>query len=144
MQSEHVSLFLDSLRSQETRKKYAFHLKEFEKEYSLALDDPKEIEIRIINFINKMKKEGKSHAAISNYVAAIKSYYQINDVVLNIKKIGRFMPEQVRIRKDRAYTFEEISKMLEVSDLRMRAVILLLASSGVPSSPSVYTIFCAG
>ena len=104
MQSEHVSLFLDSLRSQETRKKYTFHLKEYGKQYSLALDDPKAIEVRIINFINKMKKEGKSHAAISNYVSAIKSYYQINDVVLNVKKIGRFMPEQIRIRKDRAYT----------------------------------------
>jgi hypothetical protein len=57
-----------------------------------------------------MKKEGKSHAAISNYVSAIKSYYQINDVVLNVKKIGRFMPEQIRIRKDRAYIHEEISK----------------------------------
>ena len=54
-----MSLFLDSLRSQETRKKYAFHLKEYEKKYSLALDDPKAIEVKIINFINKMKKEGK-------------------------------------------------------------------------------------
>lgn len=41
------------------------------------------------------------------------------------------MPPQRRIRKDRAYTHEEISKLLEVAELRMRVVILLLASSGV-------------
>ena len=57
-------IFRFNYRSQETRKKYAFDLKEYEKEYSLALNDPKAIEVRIINFINKMKKEGKSHAAI--------------------------------------------------------------------------------
>src|SRR4029079_11263025 len=55
----------------------------------------------------------------------------INDVVLNTKKINRFMPERRRIKKDRAYFHEEISKMLEIADERMRAVILLLASSGI-------------
>lgn len=35
------------------------------------------------------------------------------------------MPEQKRVRKDRAYTHEEISKLLEVADERMRVIILL-------------------
>jgi integrase len=41
------------------------------------------------------------------------------------------MPERRRVKKDRAYTHEEISKILEIADERMRAVILLLASSGL-------------
>ena len=41
------------------------------------------------------------------------------------------MPEPKRARKDRAYTHEEIGKMLEIADERMRAVILLLASTGM-------------
>lgn len=41
------------------------------------------------------------------------------------------MPERVRIRKDRAYTHEEICKLLEIADERMRAVILILASTGI-------------
>jgi len=62
VQSEHFSLFLDSLRSTQTRKKYAFHLKEYGKQYSLALDDPdpKAIETQLINFII-MKKEDQPH-----------------------------------------------------------------------------------
>jgi integrase len=41
------------------------------------------------------------------------------------------MPEHKQVRKDRGYTHSEISKLLEVSELRMRAIILLLASSGI-------------
>ena len=41
------------------------------------------------------------------------------------------MPEPKRARKDRAYTHEEIGKMLEIADERMRAVILLLTSTGM-------------
>ena len=41
------------------------------------------------------------------------------------------MPEQRKVRKDRAYTHQEISKMLENADSRLRVVILLLASSGM-------------
>lgn len=41
------------------------------------------------------------------------------------------MPEHKKSRKDRAYTHQEISKLLEVADDRMRVVILLLSSSGI-------------
>jgi len=41
------------------------------------------------------------------------------------------MPEQRKVKKDRGYTHEEISKMLEIADERMRVVILLLASTGM-------------
>lgn len=122
-----VELFLDSLKSPATREKYNRYLKF----YGIDRLHSKDPQSDIIDFIIKLKKEGKSYAAINNYVAALKSYYQINDVVLNIKKISRFMPEQVRTRKDRAYYHSEIKKMLDVSDLRMKAVILVMASSGV-------------
>ncbi|MGI0033617.1 MAG: tyrosine-type recombinase/integrase [Nitrososphaeraceae archaeon] len=79
----------------------------------------------------KLKKEGKTFSAIHNYVAAVKSFYKINDVILNDSKLSKFMPEHKKSRKDRAYTHQEISKLLEVADDRMRVVILLLSSSGV-------------
>jgi integrase len=50
---------------------------------------------------------------------------------LNITKIGKFMPELGRLRKDRAYTHEEISKLLELTAERIRVIILLLASTGM-------------
>lgn len=127
-----ISLFLNSIQSEETKKLYDWYLRQYGYE-RLKLDsaDPKRIENDIIDFIIKQKEQGKSYQAISNILNALKAYYQINDIVLNTRKIGRFMPPQRTIRKDRAYTHEEISKLLEVAELRMRVVILLLASSGV-------------
>jgi integrase len=78
-----------------------------------------------------LRDEGKSYAAILNYLNAVKGFYKINDIVLNVHKINKFMPEQIKVKKDRAYTHEEISKVLDVADERMRVVILLLASSGI-------------
>ena len=94
--------------------------------------DPRKIEFQIIAFINKMKSEGKSYSAIHNYVAMILGFYKINDIVLNVNKINRFMPEERKIRnKDRGYTHEEISKILEFCDERSRCIVLLLASTGM-------------
>ena len=78
-----------------------------------------------------LRDEGKSYAAILNYLNAVKGFYKINDIVLNVHKINKYMPEQIKVKKDRAYTHEEISKVLDVADERMRVVILLLASSGI-------------
>jgi len=84
----------------------------------------------IINFIISLKKQ-KSYSAIRNYVGAVLAYYKINDLFLNTTKINKFMPSATKVRKDRAYTHEEISKLLSIADERMRVIILLLASSGI-------------
>lgn len=41
------------------------------------------------------------------------------------------MPEEIRVKKDRAYKDEEIRKLLSIGDERTRAVVLLLSSTGV-------------
>jgi integrase len=96
----------------------------------LQKSDPKKIEQSIIDFIILLKKT-KSYGAIHNYVSAIIAFYKINDIVLNVSKIKRFMPEQRKSNKDRGYTREEILKLLEFADERMRTVILILASTGM-------------
>lgn len=55
----------------------------------------------------------------------------MNDVFLNKKKINMFKGEYARKVIDRAYTHEQISKMLDVSDLGAKNIILLMASSGI-------------
>lgn len=123
-----LEYFRESIKSERTRTSYTQWLKFY------GLDklshDPKVAQENLIDFIIECKAKKMSYSAIHNYVSAVKSYYQINDIILNIKKISRFMPEQRKVRKDRAYTHEEISKMLKEADLRGQALILILASSG--------------
>jgi len=123
-----LSVFLDSIKSEETRKHYSLYLQKY---FEFAGSDFDNSESKIIQFISELKKKGKSHGGIQNYLAPIKLYYSIHDVTLNIKKIDRFLPEQRKQRKDRAYTHDEISKLLQICDERMKVVILLLASSGI-------------
>jgi hypothetical protein len=66
-----------------------------------------------------MKKEGKQSTAIENYVKPVILYYKMNDVILNTRKVNRFLPEKRSIKKDRAYYDSEISKMLEIADERI-------------------------
>ena len=125
-----IELFRQSIKSEHTRRCYDYYLKKYGED-KLSVTDPKKAEIQIINFIIEQKQEGKKFYAISNYVNCIISFYKINDILVNTKKITRFMPERRRVKSDRSYSHEEIGMMLEIADERMRSVILLLASSGM-------------
>ena len=78
-------------------------------------------------------KEKVSSATLHNRIAAIYHFYTMNDVILNKTKISKYKGEFRRVKSDRAYSHEEIQKMLEMADLRMKIVILLMASSGLRS-----------
>jgi integrase len=133
---QQVELFLKSCRSQQTRKNYEVSFQKYIDfvggDNNLFCDNnPRQIEEKIIEFILSLREKGKSYSAISNYLHPIKAFYKINDIVLNVYKISKFMPEQIKVNRDRAYTHEEIGKMLEVADERMKVVVLLLASTGM-------------
>jgi integrase len=95
--------------------------------------EPKIIESEIIEWIVSLRQQQKlSHGLVNLYMSAIVKFYLFNDVVLNRKKIGSYLGENDRQHTDRAYTTEEISKLLNANaDERMKALILLLASSGI-------------
>jgi integrase len=131
-----LELFLSSIRSPHTKQAYNGYFKKYQEFVGINEDifcgnNPRLIEQKIIEFITDMKARGKGYSAIHNYAAAVLAFYKINDVVLNISKINKFIPLQSRVRKDRAYTHEEISKILEFADERMRVVILLMVSAGI-------------
>jgi integrase len=97
----------------------------------LLFSNEKEIQHKIIDYVLDLKNKGLSAASIAHYVGAIMHFYAMNDVTLNRKRIGRFIPEHIRKQKDRAYTTQEISRLLEFCDLRDRSIVLLFASTGM-------------
>jgi len=128
-------LFLNSLRSPATKRAYDIYFRKYQEFMGSAdlfcQNNPRLVEEKIIEFIVSLRERSLSYSAIRNYMMTIISFYKINDVLLRTDKISRFLPEYKKVKKDRAYTHEEISKLLEIADTRMRAVILILASSGV-------------
>jgi integrase len=93
--------------------------------------DPLEIQKKIIDYVMAMRNREMSSVAINMYLAAIMHFYSMNDITLNRKKIGRYIPEKVRKQKDRPYTRAEIARMLQFCDIRSRAMVLLFASTGM-------------
>lgn len=97
----------------------------------LLTKDHKQIENQIIEFIITSKEKGMKRGAISNYTNLVISFCKINDIFLNTTKLNKFMPAQVRSKKTYAYSHEQIQKLLDIADERMRVVILLASSCGL-------------
>ena len=75
-----------------------------------------------------LRNDGLAYASVQFMVAPIMTFYSLNDIVLNRRKISRYFGEYKRVVKDRAYTAEEIHKALQTADQRMKLVILLFGS----------------
>jgi integrase len=131
--------FINSIKSAATRKTYEFIIRKYMQYYNIqnidellaAKNTPVEIEDQIINWLVTLRKT-ITYGTRNTYLKAVMAFYEINDVNLRKKKINRFLgQESTRKNKDRAYTTEEIKKMLDYADIRSKALVLLLASSGI-------------
>lgn len=76
-----------------------------------------------------MKQEGLSYSYRNLALAAIKHYHEMHDILLNWRKIGRFLGERKFDNDLRAYTREEIQKLLDVVSVKYKAIVLLYAST---------------
>jgi integrase len=129
--------FINSIKSPATLRTYTYSLKYFMAYCKtdipgLLKGDTKALEGRIIEFLVYMRQEQKlSYGIINTRFTAIKKFYEMNDILLNFRKISSYLPEKIRVNKDRAYTVQEVQNMLTKCDERMRVVILLLVSTGV-------------
>lgn len=61
----------------------------------------------------------------------LKKFYEMNDVILNWKKLSQYLGEYQRTNKDRAYNHDEIKTLVDRADVRMKAILLLLATTGI-------------
>jgi integrase len=134
-------IFIEGLKSAVTKAAYTFALQKYMKYLKIDnpndllkyQDNPKFIQNQIIDYLISLKNPPVSlrYATRSQYLAAIMTFYDLNEVILNKKKIYRYLGEEERPIENRGYTTEEITKMLEVCDERVKALILFLASTGV-------------
>jgi hypothetical protein len=91
---------------------------------------PRHIEVQLINYVMSLRNDGIAYATIQYLIAPIFTFYHLNDVVLNRKKVQCYLGEYKRVVRDKAYTTEQIQQALQNADQRMRMIILLLASTG--------------
>ena len=98
--------FIDAIKSPASKVVYHNALKRYLNFVKLTnVDDlllhastPKIIEAQIIDYIMTLRKDGVAFTTIKSFIAPILTFYTLNDVVLNKRKITRYLGEYSRKR----------------------------------------------
>jgi translation initiation factor IF-3 len=89
----------------------------------LIEEDPKTIQSQLIDYVISLREENKLNATtIRTRIAAVKKFYDTNDIELKWRKIKSYIGKGRKIKRNRPYTHFEIAKMLEKADQRARVV----------------------
>ncbi len=145
------SLYLFALKSPVTREKYKKRLDRF---FVFLGLEGQTTEEKSSVFIEKAKKEGNqwvfnsilrfmqfhlervnrkeiTGSTIQNYLKSIKLFCEMADISVAWSKIRRGLPRGKSYADDRIPTVEEIGKILEYPDRRIKAIVYTMVSSGI-------------
>jgi hypothetical protein len=147
-------MFLYALNSPVTRERYSTRLRYFLARIGLMNDsnnesieelcrifvekgkrDPNWIINNIVAFLMEYKdrydRREISGSTIRNYVKVVKLLCEMNDIVIPWKKITRGLPKGRQWADDRAPSMDEIRKLSEYPDRRIKPIIYTMSSSGI-------------
>lgn len=146
------SNFINSLKSERTKITYEGYIKRFMQfhnitDYSSLLKlgvsittikngqiqtQIADIEDKIKSYFVERRKNNISTSDMTGFLASLRKFYEGNDIEnIRWRKLSGYMGEVTPKNDDRCYTHEEIHTLLNNSDLKLKVVILLMASAGL-------------
>jgi hypothetical protein len=83
--------------------------------------------------MNKERVERKEITASTafNHVKTIKLFCEMNDILIPWKRITKGLPKGRKYANDRVPTIEEIRRIVEYPDRRIKPIVYTMASSGI-------------
>ena len=148
------SLYIYAMKAPMTRDRYKTRLAKFldfigieEEDGSRSLEDKARAFAKkskcdfnwafanLLKFIQYQKdrvdKKEITGATVRNYVKSIKLFCEMADIPIPWKKITRGLPKGKKYADDRIPTIEEIRKVVEYPDRRIKSIVYTMASSGI-------------
>jgi hypothetical protein len=97
--------------------------------------------LKFIQYQNdRVNRKEIAGATVRNYVKSIKLFCEMADIPISWKKITRGLPKGRRYADDRIPTMEELRKLLDYPDRRMKAIICTMTSSGLSWGMGLSTV----
>lgn len=151
--SNPYNMFKYSTRSELTRKYYERRLKKFFD--FINFENKSDIETRCNNFAkdarnvadglwavnlvidflqsqkNRVEKKEITASTLRNFVKALKLFCEMADRAIPWKRITRGLPRAKMVANDRAPTLQEIQKLVEYPDRRIKSIVYTMSSSGI-------------
>ena len=119
---------LSSLKTPRTKKLHTYYLDKYylarPENKNLTLDQilsksSKEIEYGILGITDEIKHTlNLSYATVALAMTSIIHFFEMNDVLVNKKRLEKFKGDNVAKFEYRSYTTEEISKLISLCDER--------------------------
>ena len=154
--SDPYALFIYALNSPITRERYSTRLRYFLNKIGMTgndMDNRKSIEELCRIFVEKGKQDPNwiinklvaflreykdrydrreiSGSTIRNYVKVVKLLCEMNDIAIPWKKITRGLPKGRQWADDRTPSIDEIRKLCEYPDRRIKPLIYTMCYSGI-------------
>lgn len=142
--------FMYGLKAEETRRQWPKRLKKF---LDFGVDPKLKVEQQSSIFYEKASKNEKwaslyfekfiqfqkervakreiESSTIRNYYKAAKLLCDMNDITLNWKRLAKGLAKQKQAADDRSPTLEEIKKLIEYPDKRIKPIVYTMLSSGI-------------
>lgn len=88
--------------------------------------------IRFITYNKQRVADGTLAAGtLSNYAMIVKLFYEMNNIIINWKRISRGLPKSRIVASDRAPSIEEIQTLVQYPDRRIKPLVYTMFSSGI-------------
>jgi hypothetical protein len=146
-----MSVFRYALKSRESQRQYPGRFKVFLDYLGLkgtiedqavefanrARNDPKWFQESFMSFIvhqkQRVDRKEISEGTIGNYYKAVKLFCEMNfdQPIINWKRVARGLPRARKFALDRIPHIEEIRKLCEYPDRRIRPIVYTMISSGI-------------
>jgi len=78
----------------------------------------------------RVRRKELAAGTLKNYYRAAKLFCEMNDLTINWKRISKGLPRVKNSSNDRAPTLEEIRKLIEYPDRRIKPIVYAMASGG--------------
>jgi hypothetical protein len=144
-----IDNFIYALKAPETKRKYPQRLKFFFDSIFPDLDidaqsrrfienakgDDQFVYSGFINFIvtqnRRVDRKEITPGTVRNYYKAAKLFCEMNDVIVNWKKIAKGLLREKQYGDDRAPTVSELLQLMKYPDRRIKPIVLVMTSSGI-------------